>query len=102
MFVKEFLPSCWIKGGREENNENLNQELSLPGTLIILVLSVQLNLVQEVEMVQHRVPGLLPGPDGLVTEWFVYEPSDTPPVHSDANHDGDVLGQLLGVLLSGI
>ena len=53
-------------------------------------------------MVQHRVPGLLPGPDGLVTEWFVYEPSDTPPVHSDANHDGDVLGQLLGVLLGRI
>ena len=53
-------------------------------------------------MVQDGVSGLFPGPNGLVTEGFVYEPSDTAAVHSDANHDGDVLGELLSVLLGGV
>ena len=81
---------------------NLFQELPLPGTLVVLVLSVQLHLVQQVEMVEDGVSGFLPGPNGLVTEGFVYEPSNTATVHCDANHDSHVLGQLLGVLLGRI
>ena len=53
-------------------------------------------------MVQHGVPGLFPGPNGLVTEGFVYEPSNTATVHSDADHDSHILGQLLSVLLGGV
>ena len=53
-------------------------------------------------MVQHGASLLLPGPDRLVAEGFVDEPSNTATINSDPNHDGDVLGQLLSVLLSGV
>ena len=53
-------------------------------------------------MVEEGVPGFFPGPNGLVTEGFVYEPSYTATIHSDANHDGHILGQLLSVLLGGV
>ena len=76
--------------------------MTIPRALVVLVLPVEFHLVQQVEMVEDRVPGLFPRPNGLVTEGFVYETSDTAPVHSDANHDSHVLGELLGVLLGGI
>ena len=53
-------------------------------------------------MVEHGASLFLPGPDRLVAEGFVDEPSDTATINSDPNHDGDVLGQLLSVLLSGV
>ena len=53
-------------------------------------------------MVEDRVPGLFPRPNGLVTERFVYEPSNTTTVHSDADHDSHILSQLLCVLLGGV
>ena len=88
-----------MEEGRKQQEELTD---NLPGPLVVLVLPVQLHLVQQVEMVQHGVPGLFPRPNGLVTEGFVYEPSYTATVHSDANHDGHILGQLLGVLLGRI
>ena len=70
-----------------------------PWSLVILVLSVELNFVQYVEVVQQRAALFLPRPDGLVAERFVDESSDTATVDSNAHHDSDVLGEVLRVLL---
>ena len=60
---------------------------------------IHLDLVHEMEMLQQVASLSPPSPDGLVTEWFVDDASETSTIHSDPNHDSDVLGEALRVLL---
>ena len=65
----------------------------MPGPII------HLDLVHEVEMLQQVTPLPPPAPDGLVTEGFVDDATETSSIHSNPDHDRDVLGEALRVLL---
>ena len=60
---------------------------------------VHLDLVHKVEVLQQVTPLPPPAPDGLVAEGFVNDAPETSSIHSDPDHDRDVLGEALSVLL---
>ena len=60
---------------------------------------VHLDLVHEMAMLQQVAPLPPPAPDGLVAEGFVDDATETSSIHSDPDHDRDIFGEALRVLL---